>query len=106
MRKHARGASLVAIGVGEELVKHLARPRCPAYRQAVPDDPDGDLVAARRALSVARTELDEAVAAVPQIDGQEAIASPELLALLFRAVKAKHHLDDVLSASSPGIPRP
>jgi len=78
-------------------VNHVARHGCSAYGEPVPDDPDGDLAAARRALSAARSELDEAVAAVPQIDGEETMASAELLALLFRAVKAKNHLDDVLS---------
>jgi hypothetical protein len=71
----------------------------------VPDEPDGVLTEARLALSAARTELDQAVAAVPRIDGEEVIASPELLALLFRAVKAKNHLDDVLSARDSRIPR-
>jgi hypothetical protein len=41
---------------------------------------------------------------VPEIDGQETIASPLLMALLFRAVKAKNHLDDVLS-SGPASPK-
>lgn len=67
----------------------------------MPDDLDGDLAAARRALSAARAELDNAVAAVPEIDGEETIASPRLMALLFRAVKAKNHLDDVLSSGAP-----
>lgn len=70
----------------------------------VPDDLDGNLAAARHALSAARAELDDAVAAVPEIDGQETIASPLLMALLFRAVKAKNHLDDVLS-SGPASPK-
>jgi hypothetical protein len=69
-----------------------------AYGGFVPDDLDGNLAAARHALSAARAELDDAVAAVPEIDGQETIASPLLMALLFRAVKAKNHLDDVLSS--------
>lgn len=88
----------------EEWVKHMARRAWRAYGEPVPDDSDGDLVAARRALTAARAALDEAVAAVPQIDG-ETIASPRLLALLFRAVKAKNHLEDVLSASRPELPR-
>jgi hypothetical protein len=76
-----------------------------AYPGFVPDVPDGDLADARRALSAARAELDDAVAAVPQVDGEETVASPQLLALLFRAVKAKNHLDDVLSATPPGVLR-
>lgn len=57
------------------------------------NDPGADVVAARRALSIARADLDEAVAAVPETDGEEAFASPGLLALLLRAVSAKNHLD-------------
>jgi len=79
-------------------VKYVACPGGAAYGGIVPDDLDGDLAAARRALSTARDELDNAVAAVPEIDGQETIASPLLMALLLRAVKAKNHLDDVLSS--------
>jgi len=77
-----------------------------AYGGEVPDDPDGGLDDARRALSAARAELDEAVAAVPRMDGEATIASPELVELLLRAVKAKNHLDDILSARAPRIPRP
>jgi hypothetical protein len=59
----------------------------------MPNDPAADVVAARRALSIARADLDEAMAAVPESDGEEALASPGLLALLLRAVSAKNHLD-------------
>ncbi|HTB60981.1 MAG TPA: hypothetical protein VLC06_24090 [Polyangia bacterium] len=69
------------------------------------NDPPADLVAARRALSIARADLDEAVAAVPDIDGEETLASPGLLALLLRAVNAKNHLDDMLSATVEMAPR-
>jgi hypothetical protein len=71
----------------------------------MPNDPPADLVAARRALSLARADLDEAVAAAPEIDGEETIAPPGLLALLLRAVSAKNHLDDVLSATVETPPR-
>jgi hypothetical protein len=64
------------------------------------NDPAADVVAARRALSIARADLDEAVAAVPEIDGEEAMASPGLLALLLRAVSAKNHLDHLVISST------
>jgi len=64
------------------------------------NDPAADVVAARRALSIARADLDEAVAAAPEIDGEQALASPGILALLLRAVSAKNHLDHLeLSAT-------
>jgi hypothetical protein len=70
------------------------------------NDPAADVVAARRALSIARADLDEAVAARPEIDGEEAFASPGLLALLLRAVSAKNHLDHLeLSATAEATPR-
>jgi hypothetical protein len=70
------------------------------------NDPLGDVVAARRALSIARADLDEAVAAVPEIDGEETLASPGLLALLLRAVSAKNHLDQLeLSATAAREPQ-
>lgn len=65
----------------------------------MPIDPGAAVVAARKALSMARDDLDQAVAETPEIeeiDGVETIASPGLLALLLRAVKAKNHLDDVV----------
>ena len=70
------------------------------------NDPAADVVAARRELSLARADLDEAVAAVPETDGEDALASPGLLTLLLRAVSAKnrlHHLE--LSAAFETGPR-
>ncbi len=72
----------------------------------MPVDADEGLNEARLALSAARAELDEAVAAVPRVDGEATVASPELVALLVRAVKAKNRLDDILSARAPRTPRP
>jgi len=70
------------------------------------NDPAADVVAARRALTRARADLDEAVAAAPDIEGDAAMVSPGLLALLLRAVSAKHHLDRlVLSATAAARPR-
>ncbi|HEY2901915.1 MAG TPA: hypothetical protein VGL59_15130 [Polyangia bacterium] len=51
-----------------------------------------EVAAARKSLDDARNDLDAAVAALPDIDGDEAMASPVLVALLVRAVKAKKHL--------------
>jgi hypothetical protein len=65
-----------------------------------------DLDAARRALSRARADLDEAVAAVPDMEREGEIVSPGLLALLLRAVSAKNHLDHlVLSTTAVVSPR-
>jgi hypothetical protein len=72
----------------------------------MPNDLAADVVAARQALSLARADLDEAVAAAPEVEGEEALASPGLLALLLRAVSAKNHLDHLeLSATTQLNPR-
>jgi hypothetical protein len=72
----------------------------------MPNDLAEDVVAARQALSLARADLDEAVAAAPEVEGEEALASPGLLALLLRAVSAKNHLDHLeLSATTQLNPR-
>jgi hypothetical protein len=59
----------------------------------------GDVAAAvtraRATLQTARSALDVAVAALPDVDGDEAMATPTLLLLLFGAVRAKEHLDDL-----------
>jgi len=68
------------------------------------NDPAVDVVAARQALSIARDDLDEAVAAVTESDGEEVIASPGLLALLLRAVTAKNHLDDLVLCATVEMP--
>ena len=70
------------------------------------NDPAADVVAARRALSSARADLDEAVAAVPELDGDAAIASPGLLPLLLRAVSAKNHLDHLELSATAELPPP
>jgi hypothetical protein len=51
-----------------------------------------ELALARKALEEARSALDQAVAGLPDIDGDEAMATPALLLLLFGAVRAKEHL--------------
>ena len=52
-----------------------------------------DVLVARRALATARADLDEAVAALPE--GEDAMATPNLCALLFRAVEAKDSLNEL-----------
>ena len=54
-----------------------------------------EVASARQALQTARSALDLAVAALPDVDGDEAMATPALLLLLFGAVKAKEHLSRV-----------
>jgi hypothetical protein len=62
-------------------------------------NPAADVAAAEEVLARVRTELDEVVAVTPDVEGSAVLASPELLALLLRAVNAKHRLDSlVLSA--------
>jgi len=48
--------------------------------------------AARRTLEEARSRLDSALACMPEIDGDEAMATPTLLLLLIGAVDAKNRL--------------
>jgi hypothetical protein len=54
--------------------------------------PTADITAARKTLDDARAELDVAVAALPNINGDEAMATPALVTLLVSAVRAKDHL--------------
>jgi hypothetical protein len=70
------------------------------------NDSAADVDAARRALSRARADLDEAVAAAPDADREAPLASPGLLTLLLRAVSAKNHLEHlVLSTAAEVSPR-
>jgi hypothetical protein len=52
-----------------------------------------DVATARHKLTSARSRLDSAVANLPDIDGDDAMATPELLLLLVDAVRAKERLD-------------
>jgi hypothetical protein len=52
-----------------------------------------DVGAARQTLDEARSRLDTAVAGMPLVDGDETMATPELLLLLVGAVRAKERLD-------------
>jgi hypothetical protein len=93
------------VSAGTKSIKYVALPDAAAYTRCVSIDPGAAVVAARRALSMARDDLDQAVAETPEIDpldaigGVEAMASPGLLALLLRAVKARNHLEDVVSSA-------
>jgi len=55
-------------------------------------DVAAEVTVARKTLENARSALDRAVAALPDVDGDEAMATPALLMLLFGAVRAKEHL--------------
>jgi hypothetical protein len=59
---------------------------------------------ARKMLEDARSELDLAVAALPNPDGDAAMATPALLTLLVGAVRAKEHLTklEILLAGDRG----
>jgi hypothetical protein len=63
-----------------------------------------DVSRAREALEQARAEVDLALAALPHVDGDEAMATPALLLLLIGAVTAKRHLTNLeaLMAPEPG----
>jgi hypothetical protein len=56
-------------------------------------DVAAEVTLARETLHSARSALDLAVAALPDVDGDEAMATPTLLLLLFGAVRAKETLD-------------
>ena len=56
-------------------------------------DVAAEVTLARETLQSARSALDVAVAALPAINGDEAMATPELLLLLFGAVRAKERLN-------------
>jgi hypothetical protein len=51
-----------------------------------------DVTLARQTLDTARSALDRAVAALPDVAGDEAMATPAVLLLLLGVVKAKEHL--------------
>ena len=55
-------------------------------------DVAADVIRARQALEQARDELDLALAVLPQVDCDKAMATPALLSLLLGAVTAKNHL--------------
>jgi len=63
-----------------------------------------EVTSARMTLEQARSALDHAVAALPDVDGDEAMAPPALLVLLFGAMSAKERLGklEALQASHFG----
>jgi len=50
---------------------------------------------ARHTLDDARSRLDLAVGALPDLEGEEAMATPALLLLLVATVRAKERLEDL-----------
>jgi hypothetical protein len=67
----------------------------PDNRNGTGRDVAVEVTLARETLEKARSALDRAVAALPDIDGDEAMATPSLLLLLFGAVTAKEHLGEL-----------
>ena len=57
------------------------------------DEVAARVTAARSSLQAARDNLDEAVAALPDGEADNAMVTPALLALLFRVVEARRHLE-------------
>jgi hypothetical protein len=57
------------------------------------DDVAARVTAARSKLQVARDKLDEAMAALPDGEVDNAMVTPALLTLLFRVVEARRHLE-------------
>jgi hypothetical protein len=53
-----------------------------------------------RSLAEAREDLDDAVGSLPDLDGDDMMASPRLLALLLRVVTARRHLNGLESAAA------
>jgi hypothetical protein len=64
----------------------------PLNRSEFRRDVAAEVTLARETLQHARSALDVAVAALPEVDGDEAMATPGLLLLLFGAVRAKENL--------------
>jgi hypothetical protein len=64
----------------------------PVNRNGTGRDVAVEVTLARATLEKARSALDQAVASLPDIDGDEAMATPTLLLLLFGAVTAKDNL--------------
>ena len=64
----------------------------PPSRNGAAHDLVAEVTVARKTLEKARSALDRAVAALPDAAGDEAMATPSLLLLLFGVVRAKEHL--------------
>ena len=75
----------------------------PPNRRGPSRDVAAEVAMARETLRNARSALDSAVAALPDVDGDEMMATPTLLLLLFGAVRAKEQLSglEALLAGKP-----
>ena len=82
----------------------MAAQESAAYTRGVSSDHDAEVAAALQMLARTEAELDDAVAAAPESDNH-LLTSPEIQALLLRAVNARNRLDRVLSSTwrSPGL---
>ena len=60
----------------------------------------GTLTLARESLDVACRDLDNAVLALPNVRGDDFMASPSLVALLFRVVMARRQVKRIELAST------
>ena len=59
------------------------------------DNPQARIDVARQSLQDARDRLDDATGALPDREGDDTMASPELLGLLLHAVAAKRRLTEL-----------
>jgi hypothetical protein len=64
------------------------------------DSPQARIAVARKSLQDARDRLDDATGALPYQDGDDTMASPELLGLLLHAVAAKRRLMDLETSAA------
>jgi hypothetical protein len=66
-----------------------------ASKNRTPGALAADVGIARQRLADARSRLDVAVAALPDVGGDEAMATPALLSLLLGAMTAKERLEEL-----------
>jgi hypothetical protein len=74
-------------------------------RTGAAGDVAAEVTLARKTLENARSALDRAVAALPDVDGDEAMATPTLLLLLFGAVRAKAQLSQLEAVQASHLGR-
>jgi hypothetical protein len=63
--------------------------------------PVTDIATARQTLQSARRDLDDAVGLLPGLEGDDTMASPNLIALLLRTVVARRNLESLERAPGP-----